>query len=250
MFKPSDRSSNSPLLTCASSRGFSIPNTPASPTRPQVDAKRQKANLQKRLAARRQVTDAVVAAAQPVSQQAAAKAAALAGFAEEAERNALDKSLLEEAIRIQSEAEGYERSIKKILTSADEAAKAAAAASAEGSSPAAVVPAAEETKESLRAVHERAIAAMEVQNENKRRAAAAKLAQRRAAARASKGEAMRAAGKSEEHIAKLLQEVRSPAAKTATGIEKWTKVLGLFCLHFFVVFRGELEVGCAHVRIN
>lgn len=160
-----------------------------------------------------------MAAAQPVSQQAAAKAASLADFAEEAERNALENTLLEDAIRVQSEAEAYERSVKKIVTSAEEAASAAAAAIAAGSSPAAVLPAVEETKESLRAVHERAIAAMEVQNENKRRAAAAKLAQRKAAARASKGEAMRAAGKSEEQIAKELQEVRRCRTAIAALVE-------------------------------
>ncbi|CAM9892070.1 unnamed protein product, partial [Ectocarpus sp. 13 AM-2016] len=170
-----------------------------------VDAQRQKTNLQKRLAARRKGTDAVVAAAQPVSLQAAAKAATLADSAEEAERINLERSLLDEANRLQSDAEGYERSVRSILTSAEQA----AALGVYGASPRAAEAemAQEERKESLRAIHERAIAATEAQNENKRRAAAARLGQRRAAARAARAEAMRAAGKSEEEIAKDLAEV-------------------------------------------
>lgn len=154
-----------------------------------------------------------MAAAQPVSQQAAAKAASLADFAEEAERNALESSLLDEADRLQSESDGYERTVQNILTSAEEAAAAAAAAAGIGAPPtggeeaaAAAAVAAEDRQGSLRAIHERAIAAMEVQNESKRRAAAGKLAQRRAAARAARVEAMQAAGSSDEKIAKELAE--------------------------------------------
>lgn len=160
-----------------------------------------------------------MAAAQPVSQQAAAKAASLADFAEEAERKALESSLLDEADRLQSEADGYELTVQNILTSVEEAASAAAAASAAGvGAPptGAEEAAAEETRGSLRAIHERAIAAMEVQNESKRRAAAGKLAQRRAAARAAKVEAMQAAGSSEENIAKELAE----ASKQTTNMQK------------------------------
>lgn len=179
----------------------------------QVDAQRQKTNLQKRLAARRKGTDAVIAAAQPVSLQAAAKTATLADSAEEAERINLERSLLDEANRLQSDAEGYERSVQNILTSAEQAAASGALSRGGGASPRAAEAemAQEEKKESLRAVHERAIAAMEAQNENKRRAAAARLGQRRAAARAGRVEAMRAAGKSEEEIAKDLAEVRHSA---------------------------------------
>lgn len=175
----------------------------------QVDAQRQKANLQKRLAARRQAADTIVAAARPVSQQAAAKAAALANFAEEAERNALETSLLDEANRIQSEADAYERTVQRILTSTEEATSAAVVAGAAGASQSGAEAVAEEASEPLRAVHERAIAAMEVQYESKRRAAAGKLAQRRAAAKAARAEVLRAAGKSEEEITKELKEVGS-----------------------------------------
>lgn len=173
----------------------------------QVDAQRQKANLQKRLAARRQAADAVVAAARPVSKQAAAKAATLADFAEEAERNALETSLLDDANRMQSESDTYERLVQSIVTSTEEAVSAAGAASAAGASKAGAEAAAQEASESLRAVHERAIAAMEVQYESKRRAAAEKLAQRKAAARTARAEALRTAGKTEEEIAKQLAEV-------------------------------------------
>ncbi|CAM9391070.1 unnamed protein product, partial [Pylaiella littoralis] len=55
-------------------------------------------------------------------------------------------------------------------------------------------------------VHERAIAAMEAQNDSRRRTAAGKLAQRRAAARAARVEALRAAGMSDEDIANELTE--------------------------------------------
>lgn len=141
-----------------------------------------------------------------MSLQAAAKAATLADSAEEAERINLERSLLDEANRLQSDTEGYERSVQNILTSA----KQAAASGVYGASPRAVEAemAQEERKESLRVIHERAIAAVEAQNENKRRAAAARLGQRRAAARAARAEVMRAAGKSEEEIAKDLAEVR------------------------------------------
>lgn len=175
----------------------------------QVDAQRQKASLQKRLAGRRQAADAIVAAAWPVSQQAAEKTAALADFTEEAERNALETSLLDETSRIQSEADAYERLVQGMVTSAEEAASAAEAAGAAGVPQAGAESAAEEASESLRAVHERAVAAMEVQHESKRRTAAGKLAQRRAAAKAAKAEALRAAGKTEEEIAKQLTEVSS-----------------------------------------
>lgn len=149
-----------------------------------------------------------------MSQQAAEKAAALVDSTEEGERNALERSLLDKASRSQSEAEAYERSIQNTLASAEEAAKraaAAAAAGAAGTSPAGLVEAVaveeeEEKIESLRTVHERAIAAMEVQNESRRQAAARKLAQRRAAARAARVEALRGAGKSDEEITKELIE--------------------------------------------
>ena len=146
-----------------------------------------------------------------MSQQAAAKAAALADFAEEAERNALETSLLDEANRMQSEADKYERLVQSIVTSAEEAAGAAGAAdAAEASQAAGAEAVAEDARESLRAVHERAIAAMEMQYESKRRAAAAKLAQRKAALRAARAEALRAAGRTEEEITKELAEVGRP----------------------------------------
>lgn len=155
-----------------------------------------------------------MAAAQPVSKQAAAKAASLADFAEEVERSALEQGLIDEATRLQSEAEDYERSVRTVLAAAEQAATGAASGAA-GALPAgveavvaaAVVATAEEMKESLRDVHERAIAAMEAQNESKRRVAATRLAQRRAAARAAREESLRAAGKSEEEIAKDLAAV-------------------------------------------
>lgn len=178
------------------------------PKRDQADAQRQKASLQKRLAARRQAADMIVAAARPVSQQAATKAAALTDFAEEAERNALEASLLDEANRMQNEADGYERLVQSIVTSAEDAASAAVTAGAAGAPQAGEQAVAEEASESLRPVHERAIAAMEVQYENKRRAAAGKLAQRKAAAKAARAEALRAAGKTEEEITKELARVR------------------------------------------
>lgn len=169
-----------------------------------------------------------MAAAQPVSQQAAAKAASLADFAEEVERTALEQGLLDEASCLQSEADDYERSVRSILATAEEAtsgaAAAAAASSAAGAPPvgveavvAAVLAAAEETKESLRDVHERAIVAMEVQHESKRRVAATRLAQRRAAARAAREESLRVAGKSEEDIVKDLAAVRTAAARAKEG---------------------------------
>eukprot|EP00752_Nemacystus_decipiens_P010330 g9202.t1 len=180
-----------------------------------ADAQRQKSSLQKRLAARRQAADAIIAAARPVSQQAAAKAAALADFAEEAERNALESSLLDEANRLQSEADKYERLVNSIVTSAEEAASAVGTASGGGKSQAGARAVAEEAGESLRAVHERAIAAMEMQYESKRRAAAGKLAQRKAAARAARAEALRTAGKTEEEIAKQLAEEDAKDAQEA-----------------------------------
>lgn len=57
-----------------------------------------------------------------------------------------------------------------------------------------------DNKELLRRVHERGIAAMELQNDSNKRAAAGRLAQRKAAARAARIEAMKAAGKSQEDI--------------------------------------------------
>lgn len=177
----------------------------------QADAKRQKTNLQKRLATRRQATAVIVDATRPESQQAAAKAAALADSAEEAERNALEQSLLDEASRFQSEVRAYERSVQNTLVSAKVAGNRAAVAAGAGvarASPAGLVEATtEETTKSLRTVHERAIAAMELQKESRRRVAAGKLAQRREAARAARVETLRAAGKSDEDIAEELTEV-------------------------------------------
>lgn len=169
-----------------------------------------------------------------MSQHAAEKAAALVDSAEEGERNALERSLLDNASRFQSEAEAYERSVQNTLASAEEAAKrvaAAAAAGAAGTSPAGDVGEAaaveEKTIESLRNVHERAIAAMEAQNENKRQAVARKLAQRRAAARAARVEALRGAGKSDDEITKDLIEVSTILYTRAerTGIKTYRSLL-------------------------
>lgn len=163
-----------------------------------------------------------MAAAQPLSQEAAAKTTLLADLAEEAERNALECSLLDEADRLQSEADGYERKLQSILTSAEQVASAAAASSAAsaagvGASPTVAEEAAvKETQGSLRAIHERAIAAMEMQNECRRRAAAGKLAQRRAVARTARVEAMQAAGSSDEQIAKELAEASKHTAISRT----------------------------------
>lgn len=151
-----------------------------------------------------------------MSPAAASKATALAEAAEQAEKNALDRDLLGEASRFESDAEAYERSVQDILASA-EADAASAAATVEtpvpggepgtprGPAPgkalwAAAAAHTKDNKELLRRVHERGIAAMELQNDSNKRAAAGRLAQRRAAARAARTEAMKAAGKSQEEI--------------------------------------------------
>lgn len=61
--------------------------------------------------------------------------------------------------------------------------------------------------EKLRSVHERSIAAFEMQAEGKRRGAAARLAHRRAAATAASAEAMRAVAIDEQLVANKLAEV-------------------------------------------
>lgn len=199
----------------------------------------------------RQATNAIVAEAQKVSPAAAAKATALADAAEEAETNALERDLLGEASRFESDADSYERSVKEILASADADAASAAATSAvevveerivEGETPpsgegegageegkggtpkprrrrrkrrasgaalwAKAAAHTKDNKELLRHIHERGIAAMEMQTENNKRAAAGRLAQRKAAAMAARTEAMKAAGKSQEEIDAANAEVR------------------------------------------
>lgn len=194
---------------------------------PKADAKRQHAHLRERLASRRKATDCIVAIAKSVSPAAAAHAAALADAAEKEEVDALDRDLADEETRFESDAEGYEQNLQDIVVaaqaavvSATSAAKAkdsgagatsfmavAAAAAVAAAVEAETVAAAQAKREALRQLHERNIAAMEIQDGEKRRAMVARLAQRRAAAGAARREAMQAAGASEDETAKSMAEV-------------------------------------------
>lgn len=187
-----------------------------------------------------------MAAAQSVSPAAAAKAAALAEAAEEAEKSALDRDLLAEASRFKNDAESYERSVQDILASAEaDAARAAATVEAtvpgetgtpRGAAPgkalwAAVAAHTKDNKELLRRVHERGVAAIEMQIDSNKRAAAGRLAQRRAAARAARTEAMKGAGKSQEEITAENTKVHIHAAcKTKMRKSYVIKYPGLFIL--------------------
>lgn len=198
-----------------------------------------------------------MATAKPISENAAAQAIVLVDAAEEAERGALERCLADEAVRFEDDVEGYERLLVGILSSGEDAAKSAAAiAEAEksgeteestespvGAGAKAAMATAQAKKESLRHLHEREIAAMALQNESKRRAIAIRLAQRRAAAKEARAEAMRADGKDEEEIAKKLAEVNLGGNWTILLVFVLFCVLGRFRCHRMLVPRTHLPLN-------
>lgn len=169
-----------------------------------MHAEQRRDNLQKRLATRRRGKDAIISNAQRMSDEAASMAAAAAEAAEGAERDALEQNLTDEEARFEQDAEDFERLIKEMLMTA---------ASGSLSLPSWAAIAVDTTdsnqakRQDLRRMHEREIAAMEMCQESKRRAAATRHARRRAAARAAREEMLRLAGINEEEIAKELAEV-------------------------------------------
>lgn len=175
-----------------------------------MHANQRRDNLQKRLAARRRGKDTTASSAQPVSD--ASKAAADAEAAEAAQRDALEQNLADEEASFKQDAENFERLIKEMLDIAERA-KTAGVASGSSSLPswaATAVDTAESNQmksQDLRRMHEREIAAMEMCQESKRRAAATRITKRRAAARAAREEMLRLSGMDEEKITEKLAEV-------------------------------------------